>query len=136
MKYNSCFLSFVVHVFCPEDFTHLIVDRANASIGSIHFLIRGSSGGKRSRISSEARITEFAALTKRTWSAILNRLHAPSMSFLFKASIAGITVCSIVALSGSTTSNPWTQISKMNSYQNLYCSSTQFNTVFQELQEK
>lgn len=97
----------ILYVPFSADCAHLIVDLTNESIGSIHFLRRGSSRGKRSSISSEARITEFTALTKRTWRAILNRLRAPSMSFLFKASIAGITVCSIVALSGSTTSNPY-----------------------------
>ncbi len=104
----------VLYVPFSADYAHLIVDLTNASIGSIHFLRRGSSWGKRSRISSEARMTEFTALTKRTWRAILNRLRAPSMSFLFIASIAGITVCSIVALSGSTTSNPCRERKKMN----------------------
>ena len=86
---------------------HFIVERANASIGSIHFFRSGSSSGKTSRISSEARMTVFTALTRRTCSAILSKFCAPSMSFLSKASIAGIIVCSKVALSGSTTSNPY-----------------------------
>ncbi|KAK3026089.1 hypothetical protein RJ639_040761 [Escallonia herrerae] len=77
---------------CGEDWANLIVDLANASIGSTHFLRRGSSRGKSSRMSSEARMTVFTALTRRTCSAILSRFLAPSMSLRLRASTAGITV--------------------------------------------
>jgi hypothetical protein len=67
--------------FCKK-LTDLIVDLANKSIGSIHFLRRRSSQGKRSCISSETMITEFIALTKRSWRAILKTLSASSFHVL------------------------------------------------------
>lgn len=55
-----------------------------------------------------ARIMVLTAFTsRRTWIAILNRFLAPSMSLLLNAPTAGITACSIVALYGYITSNPY-----------------------------
>ena len=84
-----------------------MASRTRASIGSIHFLSRGSSSGKMPTRSSDARITVLTARTRRTWSDTRSRFLAPSLSPFLNASTDGNTVCCMEALSGHSTSKPW-----------------------------
>lgn len=85
---------------------HAMASRTRASSGSIHFLRRGSSSGKMPTRSSDARIIELTALTRRTCSDTRNRFLAPSMSPFPNAATDGNTVRSMEALSGHSTSKP------------------------------
>ena len=84
-----------------------MASRTRASIGSIHFLSRGSSSGRMPTRSSDARITVLTARTRRTWSDTRSRFLAPSLSPFLNASTDGNTVCCMEALSGHSTSKPW-----------------------------
>ena len=88
---------------------HLTVHRARASMGSRHRWRVGSSGANAVGMSWQANTTVLTALTRRSWVAIRRRFRAPSMSLRLRASTPGITACSMAALSGRTTSNPWTR---------------------------
>lgn len=85
---------------------HLTITLANALMGSIHLRSSGSACLKVASMSWQARTILFTALTNNTYTTVLNKLLAPTMSRMCKTLGHGTPACSVVVLSDTTMSKP------------------------------